>query len=104
MEVGIWAENNMKIKTVMLFLVSSQFHLDAAIIYNQYLRALRYNLYGNILTDERYNTKAMKMIRRGVIEAAGIPNSSYSELCLKPGPKGQSRSAGSCSRYAILEW
>ena len=71
----------MKIKTVMLFLVSSQFHLDAAIIYNQYLRALRYNLYGNILTDERYNTKAIKTIQRGDIEAVGSPYSRYLESC-----------------------
>ena len=71
----------MKIKTVMLFLVSSQFHLDAAIIYNPYLRALRYDMYGNILTDERYNTRAIKTIQRGDIEAFESPYSRYLDFC-----------------------
>ena len=70
-------ENNMKGNTVILFLPDGQLHLEAEIISNLYLRVLRYDTYGKILKAERYNTKAMKTIHRGAIEAAGIPNSSY---------------------------
>ena len=46
---------------------------------NPYLHALRYYPYGNNLMDERYDAKAMNMIQRGDIEAAGSPNSKYLE-------------------------
>ena len=61
------AENNMKGDTVMLFLANGRFHIEAVMISNPYLRALWYDPYGKTLTDERYDTKAMKTIQRGDI-------------------------------------
>jgi len=68
------AEKKIKGETVMLFLADGRFHLEAAMISNPSLRALRYDPYGKTLTDQRYDTKAMKMIRRGAIAAAGSPD------------------------------
>ena len=48
-------------------------------IYNPYLRAMWYDLYGTTLTGDQYDTKSMKTIRRGSIEAAVSPNSRYLE-------------------------
>ena len=48
-------------------------------ISNSYLRALQYDLYGKTLTDKWYDTKAMKTIQRGVVEAAVSIDSIYLE-------------------------
>ena len=48
-------------------------------ISNSYLRALQYDLYGKTLTDKWYDTKAMKKIQRGVVEAAVSIDSIYLE-------------------------
>ena len=69
----------MKGDNFMLFLTNGLFHLEPAMIYNPYLHALRYDPYGKTLMDERYDTKSMNMIWKGGIEAAGIPDSKYSE-------------------------
>ena len=61
----------------MLFLSNSIFHLEEEIISNPSLCALRYDPCDKPLTDKRYNTKAMKTIRRGVIEADDSTNSRY---------------------------
>ena len=61
--------------TVVLFLSEGRFHLEAEMISNLSLRELCYDLYGKILMDEWYNTKAIYMIRRGSIEAAISSNS-----------------------------
>jgi 2-(3-amino-3-carboxypropyl)histidine synthase len=52
---------------VMLFLADGRFHLEAAMIQNPSLRALRYDPYSKTLTEERYETVKMKRIRREAI-------------------------------------
>ena len=54
---------------VMLFLADGRFHLEAAMISNPTLRALRYDPYSKTLTEERYETVKMKRIRREAIMA-----------------------------------
>ena len=52
---------------VMLFLADGRFHLEAAMIQNPSLRALRYDPYSKTLTEELYETVKMKRIRREAI-------------------------------------
>ena len=54
---------------VMLFLADGRFHLEAAMISNPTLRALRYCPYSKTLTEERYETVKMKRLRREAIMA-----------------------------------
>ncbi len=59
---------------VMLFIADGRFHLEAAMIANPSLRALRYDPYAKSLTDERYETDKMKSIRRNAIQRAMDPS------------------------------
>lgn len=59
---------------VMLFIADGRFHLEAAMIANPTLRALRYNPYSKTLTDEHYETKKMKNIRQNAIERSVLPS------------------------------
>ncbi len=54
---------------VMLFLADGRFHLEAAMVSNPSLRALRYDPYSKTLTEERYETVKMKRLRREAIMA-----------------------------------
>eukprot|EP00566_Odontella_aurita_P012473 CAMPEP_0113527196 /NCGR_PEP_ID=MMETSP0015_2-20120614/1162_1 /TAXON_ID=2838 /ORGANISM="Odontella" /LENGTH=478 /DNA_ID=CAMNT_0000425605 /DNA_START=8 /DNA_END=1444 /DNA_ORIENTATION=- /assembly_acc=CAM_ASM_000160 len=58
----------------MLFLADGRFHLEAAMISNPTLRALRYDPYSKTLTDERYETAKMKSIRRKAVDTARSPD------------------------------
>ena len=62
----------------MLFLADGRFHLEAAMISNPTLRAIRYDPYSKTLTEERYETVKMKRLRREAIMAVrkslGISN------------------------------
>ncbi len=61
---------------VMLFIADGRFHLEAAMIANPTLRALRYDPYSKSLTDERYETDKMKSIRKKAIEKALEPSAT----------------------------
>ena len=67
---------------VMIFVADGRFHLEAAMMSNPTLRALRYDPYSKTLTEERYETSKMKGLRRdAVIEARrllGLSSSSSS--------------------------
>eukprot|EP00580_Thalassiosira_gravida_P019920 CAMPEP_0201659230 /NCGR_PEP_ID=MMETSP0494-20130426/2056_1 /ASSEMBLY_ACC=CAM_ASM_000839 /TAXON_ID=420259 /ORGANISM="Thalassiosira gravida, Strain GMp14c1" /LENGTH=611 /DNA_ID=CAMNT_0048136641 /DNA_START=44 /DNA_END=1879 /DNA_ORIENTATION=- len=52
---------------VMIFLADGRFHLEAAMISNPSLRALRYDPYSKTLTEERYEIVKMKKLRRDAI-------------------------------------
>lgn len=58
----------------MLFIADGRFHLEAAMIANPNLRALRYDPYSKTLTEERYETEKMKAIRRNAIRRAMDPS------------------------------
>ena len=60
-------------KHVMLFIADGRFHLEAAMIANPTLRALRYDPYSKLLTDEKYETEKMKSIRQNAIHRATEP-------------------------------
>ena len=59
---------------VMLFIADGRFHLEAAMIANPSLRALRYDPYSKTLTDEKYETSKMKKIRYSAIQKAMEPS------------------------------
>jgi 2-(3-amino-3-carboxypropyl)histidine synthase len=59
---------------VMLFIADGRFHLEAAMIANPTLRALRYDPYSKTLTDEKYETEKMKSIRHSAIHTAMDPS------------------------------
>jgi len=63
---------------VMLFLADGRFHLEAAMISNPSLRALRYDPYSKTLTEEKYEIVKMKTLRREAIRSTrkvlGIAN------------------------------
>ena len=59
---------------VMLFIADGRFHLEAAMIANPTLRALRYDPYSKTLTDEKYETEKMKSIRQNAIHRAMDPS------------------------------
>lgn len=63
-----------KTQHVMLFIADGRFHLEAAMIANPTLRALRYDPYSKTLTDERYETEKMKSIRHDAIYKAIDPS------------------------------
>jgi 2-(3-amino-3-carboxypropyl)histidine synthase len=63
-----------KTQHVMLFIADGRFHLEAAMIANPTLRALRYDPYSKTLTDERYETEKMKSIRQDAICKAVDPS------------------------------
>ena len=52
---------------VMLFIADGRFHLEAAMIANPHVRALRYDPYSKVLTEEGYETDKMKDIRHDAI-------------------------------------
>jgi 2-(3-amino-3-carboxypropyl)histidine synthase len=52
---------------VMIFLADGRFHLEAAMISNPSIRALRYDPYSKTLTEERYEIVQMKRLRREAI-------------------------------------
>lgn len=52
---------------LMIFLADGRFHLEAAMISNPSLRALRYDPYSKTLTEERYEIVQMKRLRREAI-------------------------------------
>lgn len=52
---------------VMIFVADGRFHLEAAMMSNPTLRALRYDPYSKTLTEERYETVKMKRLRRDAI-------------------------------------
>mmetsp|Transcript_2359 Transcript_2359/g.4334 ORF Transcript_2359/g.4334 Transcript_2359/m.4334 type:complete len:655 (-) Transcript_2359:1101-3065(-) len=54
---------------VMIFLADGRFHLEAAMISNPSLRALRYDPYGKTLTEEKYEIVQMKRLRREAIRS-----------------------------------
>jgi len=58
---------NITRERVMIFLADGRFHLEAAMISNPSLRALRYDPYSKTLTEERYEIVKMKRIRRAAI-------------------------------------
>ena len=53
--------------SVILFIADGRFHLEAAMIANPKLRALRYDPYGKSLTEEGYENKKMKQLRLNAI-------------------------------------
>jgi 2-(3-amino-3-carboxypropyl)histidine synthase len=59
---------------VMLFIADGRFHLEAAMIANPSLRALRYDPYSKTLTEEYYATEKMKAIRLNDIRKAMEPS------------------------------
>jgi len=61
-------------KSIMLFIADGRFHLEAAMIANPDLRALRYDPYSKVLTDERYETKKMLSLRKRAIQEAASDN------------------------------
>ncbi len=52
---------------VMIFIADGRFHLEAAMISNPTLRALRYDPYSKTLTEEKYDMIHMKKLRREAI-------------------------------------
>lgn len=63
-------ENSTNIPTrerVMIFIADGRFHLEAAMISNPTLRALRYDPYSKSLTEEKYDMVHMKKLRREAI-------------------------------------
>ena len=63
-------DNNCNILTrerVMIFIADGRFHLEAAMISNPTLRALRYDPYSKTLTEEKYDMIHMKKLRREAI-------------------------------------
>mmetsp|Transcript_16291 Transcript_16291/g.30841 ORF Transcript_16291/g.30841 Transcript_16291/m.30841 type:complete len:436 (-) Transcript_16291:303-1610(-) len=63
-----------KSEHVMLFIADGRFHLEAAMIANPSLRALRYDPYSKTLTEEYYATEKMKSIRLNAIRRAMDPS------------------------------
>jgi 2-(3-amino-3-carboxypropyl)histidine synthase len=66
---------------VMIFVADGRFHLEAAMMSNPTLRALRYDPYSKTLTEERYETSKMKGLRRDAVVGArrllGISSSTH---------------------------
>jgi len=62
------------VEHVMLFIADGRFHLEAAMIANPTLQALRYDPYGKTLTLEKYETQKMKSIRKNAIHRTIDPN------------------------------
>mmetsp|Transcript_25449 Transcript_25449/g.39071 ORF Transcript_25449/g.39071 Transcript_25449/m.39071 type:complete len:403 (+) Transcript_25449:64-1272(+) len=54
----------------MVFVADGRFHLEAAMIANPDLRALRYDPYAKTLTEEEYETTKTHSIRQSTIKAA----------------------------------
>jgi 2-(3-amino-3-carboxypropyl)histidine synthase len=57
-----------KPERVMIFLADGRFHLEAAMISNPSLRALRYDPYSKTLTEEKYDFVKMKRLRREAVQ------------------------------------
>lgn len=75
------SDNNLT-QHVMLFIADGRFHLEAAMIANPNLRALRYDPYSKILSDERYETEKMKSIRQDAIYKAIQPSAQMFGIIL----------------------
>ena len=61
------ADANITRERVMIFLADGRFHLEAAMISNPSLRALRYDPYSKTLTEEKYEIVKMKKLRRDAV-------------------------------------
>eukprot|EP00956_Cyclotella_meneghiniana_P039114 scaffold165813_cov46-Cyclotella_meneghiniana.AAC.1 len=65
---------------VMIFLADGRFHLEAAMISNPTLRALRYDPYSKTLTEEKYEIVKMKRLRRDAVrrvrDLLGVDNTN----------------------------
>ena len=61
------ADTNITRERVMIFLADGRFHLEAAMISNPSLRALRYDPYSKTLTEEKYEIVKMKKLRRDAV-------------------------------------
>ncbi|KAL7471546.1 hypothetical protein ACHAXS_011840 [Conticribra weissflogii] len=92
------------IERVMLFVADGRFHLEAAMISNPSLRALRYDPYSKTLTEERYEMVKMKKLRREAIRSTrkvlGIANYGMALPCrvhpvdrVGPGPSSETSSS-----------
>ncbi|KAL3815956.1 hypothetical protein ACHAXA_003577 [Cyclostephanos tholiformis] len=72
--------NRRRRERVMIFVADGRFHLEAAMMSNPTLRALRYDPYSKTLTEERYETSKMRGLRRdaviGARQVLGITSSS----------------------------
>ncbi|KAL3803105.1 hypothetical protein ACHAW5_001969 [Stephanodiscus triporus] len=55
---------------VMIFIADGRFHLEAAMMSNPTLRALRYDPYSKTLTEERYETSKMRGLRAEAVIGA----------------------------------
>ena len=62
------------VETVLLFIADGRFHLEAAMIANPKLRALRYDPYSKVLTEEGYDHDHMKRLRLVAIKQAAREN------------------------------
>jgi len=56
--------------TTLVFVADGRFHLESAMIQNPHVRALRYDPYGKIMTDEGYDTATMTAARAKAIDRA----------------------------------
>lgn len=56
-----------KPERIMIFLADGRFHLEAAMISNPSLRALRYDPYSKTLSEEKYEIVKMKQLRREAV-------------------------------------
>ncbi|KAL9187885.1 hypothetical protein ACHAXT_006263 [Thalassiosira profunda] len=63
-------DNAIPRERVMIFLADGRFHLEAVMISNPSLRAMRYDPYSKTLTEERYEIVKMKKLRREAILSA----------------------------------
>jgi 2-(3-amino-3-carboxypropyl)histidine synthase len=71
---GAGSLNSKTTEHVMLFIADGRFHLEAAMIANPTLRALRYDPYSKTLTEEFYENEKMKSIRLSAIRRAMDPS------------------------------
>jgi len=85
---------------VMLFIADGRFHLEAAMIANPTLRALRYDPYGKKLTEERYETEKMKTIRLTAIHRVANENSKTFGIIL--GTLGRQGNPSICGKIQKL--
>ncbi|KAL7477239.1 hypothetical protein ACHAW6_003053 [Cyclotella cf. meneghiniana] len=78
---------------VMIFVADGRFHLEAAMIANPSLRALRYDPYSKTLTEERYEIAQMKKLRKDAVqrvrELLGVAHLRVSNPKNFPGEPGR---------------
>jgi diphthamide synthase subunit DPH2 len=66
-EAALASPTTSKPERIMIFLADGRFHLEAAMISNPSLRALRYDPYSKTLTEEKYEIIKMKRLRREAV-------------------------------------